>query len=247
MDRMLYVAMTGAKSMMQAQTINTNNLANANTTGFKEDLMNFTAKEVPGKGFNTRVHSIAVENSVNQASGALMTTGRSLDVSVDGDGMIAVQSPTGEEAYTRAGNFNITGSGLLVTKGGTPVLGNDGGPIAIPPSQKVEIGSDGTISVIPLGQPATSLAVVDRIKLVNPDAKNIEKGADGLFYTKSTDTAALDAKVKLVSGTLETSNVNAVEAMVNMISLSRLYEADVKMMSNAEENDKASSKLLDMA
>ena len=90
--------------------------------------------------------------------GPLITTGRELDVAIKGDGLIAVQAPDGSEAYTRAGDLQINSAGMLVTGTGFPVLGNSG-PIAIPPNEKLEIGSDGTISILPIGQTPNTLAV----------------------------------------------------------------------------------------
>ena len=133
--------------------------------------------------------------------------------------------------------------GLLTNGAGRPVLGN-GGPIAIPPAAKVEIGQDGTISVLPVGQAASTLAVVDRIKLVNPNLNRLEKGSDGLVRTGERDPVEADASVRLASGALESSNVSAVDAMVRMIELARQFEHQVKMMQTAEENDRAAAQLL---
>ncbi len=244
MDRMLYVAMSGAKQMMLAQAVNTNNLANANTTGFREDLALFQSRPLAGRGLPTRVYAQAEHKGVNLAPGATMETGRDLDVAVQGRGWIAVQDPAGGEAYTRAGNLKITALGALVTAEGLPVLGNSGAPIAVPPAGKVEIGRDGTISILPPGQTPQSLVVVDRIKLVNPDESRLYKDASGLIRLRDGDYAEPDARVTLRPGSLEMSNVNAVEAMVNMITLARQFEMSVKLMNIAKEIDSASAQLM---
>lgn len=245
MDRMLYVAMSGAKQTMLAQEANSNNLANATTNGFRADLAAFRSQPVFGPGEPTRVYAMAERPGVDLTEGTINATGRDMDVAIKGDGWIAVQAPDGSEAYTRAGNLNLGQGGLLVTGGGIPVMGN-GGPIALPDAEKVDIGNDGTISIRGIGQAASTLTTLDRIKLVNPDASQLVKGADGLMHLKDGSQAPADASVNLVSGALESSNVNAVESMVSMIALARQYEAQVKMMSAAKDADDQSTQLLSM-
>ena len=173
-----------------------------------------------------------------------MSTGRELDVAVQGDGFIAVQSADGTEAYTQAGSLSVSQNGILTNSAGHPVLGNDGGIIAIPPAEKIEIGEDGTISIVPIGQDVTNMAVIDRIKLVKLDDGTTHKGEDGLFYGSSDINSEPDANIRLIAGSLELSNVNSVNEMVNMISNARLFEAQIKVMTAVKENDTASSKLL---
>jgi len=245
MDRMLYVAMSGAKQTALAQAVNSNNLANANTTGFREDLAAFRSMPVFGPGAPTRVYAMTENPGVNLESGAIQATGRDLDMAVQGDGWIAVQAPDGQEAYTRAGNLRIESGGLLVTGSGYPVMGN-GGLIAIPQAESLEIGVDGTITIRSIGEFANSLTVLDRIKLVNPDGADLVKGKDGLMRLKNGFEADIDASVRLASGALETSNVNTVDAMVNMIALARQYEAQVKMMKAAGEMASKSNELLNL-
>ncbi|MEK7322164.1 MAG: flagellar basal-body rod protein FlgF [Pseudomonadota bacterium] len=243
MDRVVYVAMTGAKHTMRANQVNTNNLANINTTGFRGDLAAFQSKPIEGAGYPSRINSVTQSNGADFTPGSLITTGRELDVAVKGEGWIAVQTADGGEAYTRAGDFTVNNAGMLLTSAGQPVLGN-GGPIAVPPFSKLEIGKDGTISVLPVGQAPSTLAVVDRIKLVNPPREQLNKTAEGLFKTADGATQAADAKVTLASGVLETSNVNGVSALVNMIELSRHLEVQVKLIKQAEENDAATAQVM---
>ena len=243
MDRMLYVAMSGAKETALAQARNTQNLANASTTGFKASLDAFASRPVTGPGHDTRTYAVAEDMRVDLSPGPLQATGRDLDVAVQGEGWIAVQAPDGGEAYTRAGDLRVDSVGLLTTGTGLPVLG-DGGPIAVPPFETLEIGSDGTISIRPLGQEANTLAQVDRIKLVNPDPAELVRGEDGLIRHAQRLEQPPAAGVNLVNGMLEASNVNTVEAMVRMIDLARHFEMQVKMMKTAEDNDAASASLL---
>lgn len=243
MDRVVYVAMTGAKHTMRANQVNTNNLANINTTGFRADLAAFQSRPIGGDGYASRINSVAETEGADFTPGSIITTGRELDVAVKGEGWIAVQGPDGKEAYTRAGNLTINNAGMLLTESGHPVLGN-GGPIAVPPFSKLEIGTDGTVSVLPVGQAPSTLAVVDRLRLVNPPKEQLVKTREGMFQTQDGTPQPPDAKVNVVSGALETSNVNSVSALVNMIELSRHLEMQVKLIKQAEENDAATTQLL---
>ncbi len=243
MDRMLYIAMTGAGQTLTAQAVNSHNLANATTTGFKADLSQFRSMPVFGEGFPTRAYAMTERPGVDLSSGGIQTTGRELDLVVDGNGWIAVQDEEGGEAYTRAGDLHLTSNGLLETGSGYLVLGN-GGPVAIPPAEKMEIAVDGTISIRPVGQSAKALVEMDRIKLVKPPLDKLEKGEDGLFRVKGSDILQPDASVRLVSGALESSNVNTVDALANMISLARKFEMQVKTMRTAEENDTAAAQMM---
>ena len=243
MDRMLYVAMSGVKQIMQAQESNTHNLANVSTTGFRADLNEFRAMPVFGDGYASRVYGMTERPGVDFTPGALVTTGNDLDVAIHGKGFIAVQGADGTEAYTRAGDLHLGTGGVLTNGAGHSVLGNNG-PIALPPYEKVEIAQDGTITARPLGQAANAMVVVDRIKLVNPDTSQLEKGLDGLFRLQGGGVAPPDASVSVASGTIEGSNANPVESLVTMINLQRQYEMQVKLMRSGEDNSSAASKLL---
>ena len=243
MDRLLYISMTGAAQNLHAQTTISNNLANVSTTGFQADLDAYKSLALNGDGFDTRVYNQHYRSGVNSQRGAMMNTGRELDAAIQGDGLFAVQANDGTEAYTRAGDFRVDQNGFLTTGTGLMVLG-EGGPVSIPPYQKLDIGSDGSISIIALGQTADSVTVVDRIKLVNPDQTQLQKGADGLLRNQDGNAAVADASVRLVSGTLEGSNVNAVSELVSLLDNSRQFELQVKMMKAAEEADESSTKLM---
>ena len=243
MDRMLYIGMSGAKEVMLSQSINNNNLANVNTTAFREDLAQQRSMSVFGPGHPTRAYAMSEKVGVNYSPGPLNTTGRDLDFAIKQEGWFSVQSQEGTEAYTRAGSLKVTPQGFLQTSTGLPVLGN-AGPILLPPYESLSIGGDGTISIVPLGQGANALAVVDRVRLVNPPLEEMEKGRDGLFRLKSGDPAPLDADVRIMPGMLERSNVSIVETMVKMIQLTRNFDMQTKIMQTAEEVDQASDALM---
>jgi len=248
MDKSLYIAMSGAKQTLLAQTANANNLANSQTTGFKNDLEQFRSQPVFGAGYPSRVYAMTERPGTDLTAGPLQTTGRDLDVAVNGEGYIAINGPDGKEAYTRAGDLHLTPDGQLQTGGGLAVLG-DNGPIAIPPAEKLTIGADGTISIIPMGSNnATTTVVVDRIKLVLPEPNGVEKLKDGLLHAKDgTPPLQASPDVKLAQGAIEGSNVNTIQAMVDMIELAKNFELQTKVMKNTDENAASSAKLMQLA
>ena len=254
MDKMLYVAMSGAKQNMQALAINANNLANAKTTGFKADLAQARTMQAFGEGQPTRVFSMTERASQNFDSGSILTTGRSLDVAIKGDGWFAVQTPSisnegglgfgQNEAYSRQGHLRLTEDGTLETSNGELVLG-DNGPLILPlPVSNIQISPDGTIMVQPEGAPSSEQEEVGRIKLVNPDVRLLEKGADGLFRRKNGQAELADINVQVQGGALESSNVNPLSEMTDMIALQRQFEMHLKLMKTAEEIDASSASLL---
>lgn len=246
MDRMIFIAMSGAKETMTAQAVNSNNLANASTTGYRADFQSSLSQQVFGPGHPSRVYATVTGSGTDLSQGSIISTGRELDMAIQGQGWFAVQTADGSEAYTRAGDLRLDSVGRLTTGAGHALLGN-GGPISLPPHAKLDIGADGTISIQPLGQAANTLAVIDRIKLVNPPADQMQKSSDGLMRLTNGDVAQADASVSLVSGSLESSNVNTVGSMVRMIELARQYETHIKLMSTAEENDKAAASMIRMS
>ena len=243
MDAMIFISSGGAEQMLNAQAVHANNLANVNTVGFRSDRVQFSSVSVPGPGLNTKTYAYAIEPQTDFDAGELIPTKRSLDVAIEGDGWIAVQAKDGTEAYTRDGGFTINAEGVLMTRNNIPVLGG-GGPITIPPAQKIDVGIDGTITIVPLEGTANQEIILDRIKLVKPDKADLQKGKDGLIRNKSGAAAEPDATVRLMNGYLEGSNVSAVESLTHMISIARQYEMQMKAMHFAHDNDKATQDLL---
>lgn len=241
MDRMIYIGMGGARAIADAQGVVANNLANANTTGFRADLQQLKTQPQVGPGQDSRAFARVDSPGANFSPAPLITTGRELDVGIQGDGWIAVQAADGSEAYTRSGDLQLSAGGILTTGAGHPVLGNSG-PVALPPADRIVIGKDGTVSAKLLGQ--GTLVVLDRIKLVNPPNAQLAKGNDGLFRMQGGAAADVDASVTLVAGAVESSNVNSVESLVQMMNLARLFEMQVKVMKEAESTDSAASQLL---
>jgi flagellar basal-body rod protein FlgF len=242
-DKLLYVAMSGAKQAFATQAVINHNVANAATTGFRADLHAMASRPIWGAGYPTRVNPLLVGGEWDRGGGAQQTTGRDLDVAIRGEGFIAVQSRDGTEAYTRAGDLQIDAEGQLITASGHPILGQQG-PIVIPANTRIEIGGDGTLSIVAQGQGPETVSAIDRIKLVRPDADQLSKGVDGLLRLPEGRAADADAAVQLASGTIEQSNVNIAEAMIDMILVARHYEAQVRMMDMANENAGATQRLV---
>lgn len=248
MDRSLYIAMNGAKQTLLAQTANANNLGHAQTTGFKADFEQFRSMPVFGPGYPDRVYTMTESPGSDFSPGGIQTTGRELDVAVmNDDGWFAVNGEGGKEAYSRSGNMMLTLEGNLRNGSGQLVLGESGAPVAIPPARKVDIGRDGTISIIPEGADSNTLVIIDRLKLIRTEPDNLKKGSDGLMYLKDGNKLNPDATVTLQAGALEGSNVNIVSEMVEMIELSRHFELQTKVMKTVDNNAGSASKLMQMA
>ncbi len=239
MDRMIYLSMAGAKATMQRQDTLANNLANVSTVGFRAELQAFRAVPVQGSGASTRVYALETTPGYDSSPGVITNTGRNLDVAAQGKSWFAVQALDGTEAYTRAGGFEVSSDGALVTRSGLPVMG-DGGPIQIPPNSEVSFGLDGTVSSTVNGRSTA----VGKLKLVTPEAA-LTRGEDGLFRAAEGDLTA-DATARIQSSALEGSNVSPVETMVAMIAAARQFETQMKMLQTAEANEKSSAQLLSM-
>jgi flagellar basal-body rod protein FlgF len=243
MDKLLYVAMSGAKETLRAQAANSHNLANANTTGFKADLSAFQSRAVTGPGYASRVYATDASVGWDRSVGSQITTGNPFDVAIQGQGFIAVQDAQGNEAYTRGGDLHVDPNGQLMTATGLQVLGENG-PVSVPPFSTATVGPNGTISIVPQGQTPQTISNIGRIKLVNPPPETVSRGADGLFRTSDGQPAEADATTTLASGVLEGSNVDLAGSMVNMIELSRNFDLQIKALHTAEDTSSASAKLL---
>ncbi|MDH1264459.1 MULTISPECIES: flagellar basal body rod protein FlgF [unclassified Pseudomonas] len=239
MDRLGYTAMTAASRTMTSLSVRANNLANANTPGFRADLEQAKAVAVEGYGYDSRHLALVQSNGVSLAPGAMMATGRDLDFAINGRGLIALQGPEGE-VYTRNGSMQVDAE-LNLTINGRPVMG-EGGPIVLPEYDSIHIGSDGVVSVMPRGD--FVMAEVDRIKRVDVPAAELVKDEAGLLVTRNGEALPVDENVRLIAGHLEESNVSAVDQLVATMSLNRLFETQVKMMKAAEDLSEAGNRMI---
>ncbi len=244
MDRMIYIGMSGAKQAMEQQVSVANNMANVSTPGFRAQINNFRAVPVVGEEMATRAMVVATTPGADMRSGPMMQTGRALDIAVRGEGWLTVQMPDGSEAYTRVGNLQVGAEGQLLTMDSRPLVG-DAGPLVVPPGSSLMVTADGVITALGAGDPVVGAAEVGRLKLVNPAARDLVRGDDGLFRMQAgADAPPADPNVHLLTGTLEGSNVNPVEAMVAMIANARRFEMQMKTLQTAESNDQQANKLL---
>lgn len=243
-DRALYVAMTGASASLQAQASVAQNLANADTVGFQATLDGTLAAPVTGAGLASRVAAAHRTLGVSAAPGALQNTGGELDVALHADRWLAVQASDGSTAYTRAGHLQLNPNGMLTTSTGLPVLGADGAPLAIPPYQTLHIAGDGTISIVPQGQPPSTLTEAGRLQVIAAKTTELDRGDDGLMRPRPGVAPLPATGASLTSGTLEDSNVRAADALVSMVELSRKFEMQVQLLQRADENARATSSLV---
>ncbi len=243
MDRLIFTAMTGAKHAQQRQDTVAQNIANVSTGGYRAAMYAARAVPVDGKGQPTRVFAQEATTGADFSPGVMQRTGRELDVAMEGDAWLTVQGRDGREAYTRAGSLRVDPNGALLGPGGNPVMG-EGGPIAIPPDSTISIAPDGTVSAIPDSGAQSAVVVAGRIKLVTLDAKQVQRGDDGLFRQANGQPAPADERARLASGALESSNVNPADAMVSMIAVARHFEMQMKLLSTAENNARSAAQLL---
>jgi flagellar basal-body rod protein FlgF len=245
MDKSLYIAMTGASATLRSQASVSHNLANADTVGFQATLSGTVASPVAGAGLPSRVAALGRDLGVSNAAGSITTTGNPLDVALHEGRWLAVQDSAGGVAYTRAGDLRITQNGLLTTAGGRPVLDQAGAPMSIPPSDALEIGGDGTVSVVPQGQPASTMATVGRLQVVAANSRDLVRGEDGLMHAAPGATPpAPAAGTVLTSGANEGSNVDGTGMLVQMIELSRQFEMQVRVLHSGDESARAANTLL---
>ncbi len=242
----LWIAANGARAILHRQDVVTNNLANVNTTGYRAAQAQFRALPVYAEPLPSNVYVTTQGNRADFQEGPVHHTGRNLDIAIKGPGWIAVQAQNGDAAYTRNGDLQVSSSGILSTSDGHPVLGQGSAPISLPQLQSVQIGADGTISGVPVGSQPNALVVVNRIQLVNPPATQMQRGADGLFRD-TKGTAQQDGSVQLDVGALEGSNVNPVQAMIQILDNSRAFEIQTKLMQAVDKNEQAATQLLNVS
>jgi flagellar basal-body rod protein FlgF len=243
MDRLVHTSLSALRGAMARQAATANNLANVNTTGFRGELATARALWLRGDGFGARAVSSEEVAGADMRAGTVTDTGRSLDVALEGDALLTVQAPNGEEAYTRRGDLKLSDTGLLTTGDDHPVLGEQG-PITLPPADQVKIERDGAIWIVPAGGDPNQPQLVDRLKLASPAGSNVVKGLDGLFRVRGGGALPADPDAKLVSGALEGSNVEATKALVEMIDASRAWDTQLKLINTARDLDGAGADLM---
>lgn len=247
MDRIVYTALAGANRTLENQASVSQNMANSATTGFRAQMSMYRSVPLVGDGLDTRVSTVTSTPTSDFSLGPMQTTDRELDVAVTGPGWLTVQTPDGQEAYTRAGNLQVGVNGLLQTALGLPLLSAENQPIQVPENARLAFGTDGSVNALGAGDPPNDLMLLGQLKLVNPPTNELVRGDDGLFRRFENGEAAAavpDANVRVMGGVLEGSNVNPAQAMVGMIDAQRRFEMQMKVISAANENAQRANGLL---
>ncbi len=242
MDRLLYTSLSAMRAAQSRQTATANNIANANTPGFRADMAATQALWLRGAAESRATASEEVL-AADMRAGTVVATGRALDVAANGDAMFVVQSTDGEEAFARRGDFQLSDSGLLTTGDGHPVMGN-GGPITLPPADSIAIDAQGRISIVPTGGDPTQPQEVAQLRLVTPGGSDAVKGLDNLFRVRGGGALPDDPDARVRSGHLEGSNVSTTQALVDMIEASRSWDTQLKLIADARDNDAATADLM---
>jgi flagellar basal-body rod protein FlgF len=245
MDRLIYTSLTAMRGAMARQTAIANNLANANTPGFKADLAEAQSLWLDGQRLDTRAFASEEVLAANMDAGTVVSTGRDLDIAMSGDSMLAVQAENGEIGYTKRGDLLLSSSGLLTTGDGRPVQGSQG-PVTIPPADSINIDEQGNVWIVPQGGDASQPQQVDKLQIASPAGSDVVKGLDGLFRVKGGGVLPDDPDARVTTRSLESSNVSATEALVKMIEASRSWDTQLKLLGDARDMDAATADLMSM-
>lgn len=243
MDRLIYTAMSGLSDSMTRQQVIANNMANAQTTGFRAELVYATPITLKGPQLEARAFTDGEVHGADMRAGAIMQTGQPLDIALTGETMIALQAADGSEAYTRRGDLSVSSSGVLQNGDGLPVIGS-AGPITVPVGSKLSIGPDGAVLLANPATPEAPPQAVDRLKIVSTAGSPIGKTVSGLFAVIGGGTLPADDDARVMTGALEQSNVDPGEVMVSMVNAQRLFEIRTKLISTAKDVDQSGASLM---
>lgn len=245
MDRLIYTSLSAMRGSMARQTAIANNLANSQTTGFRGEIARAEALWLDGPALDSRAFGKGEVTAADMRPGTISATGRDLDIALQGDALLAVQAQDGSMAYTRRGDLQLAPSGLLTTGDGFPVQGQQG-PITLPPADSISIGNDGRIFIVPQGGDAAQPLEIDRLRLVTPAGSAVAKGLDGVFRAVDGGMLPDDPDARLVTKSLEGSNVNPTAALIEMIEASKAWDSQLKLISSARDLDNASASLMQL-
>ncbi len=245
MDRLIYTSLAAMRGSMSRQTAIANNLANAQTPGFRADMASAQSLWLDGSGLDARAMASEEVLGADMKAGTVTQTGRDLDIAMQGDALLVVQAKNGEEAYTRRGDLQISPSGLLTTGDGSPVQGGQG-PVTIPPADAITIDQEGRVWIVPQGGDPENPQEVDRLRLATPTGSDIAKGLDGLFRVKGGGILPDDPEARLLTRSIEGSNVTATAALVEMIEASRSWDTQLKMIGDVRDMDSATANLMQL-
>jgi flagellar basal-body rod protein FlgF len=243
-DRMIFTAMVGARNAVDQLAVTANNMANAATPGFREQLAAFRAVPVVGDGARTRVSAVDSTPGFSSVGGRIEQTGSPLDLALEGDGWFSVKRPDGSLGYTRAGRLSLDGDGVLRVASGAALQG-DNGDLRLPAGSVPEVGGDGSVYARREGEVTGTL--VGRLRIVRADPGVLDRGPDGLYQSTSALPLAGAGVVRVRQGATESSNVNVSDAMVRMISQSRMFDLSMQLVRNADQNARSATQLINVA
>jgi flagellar basal-body rod protein FlgF len=228
---------------MTQQQVIANNLANAQTTGFRAEMAYATPVTLTGGSLEARALTDGEVHGADMTAGAVVSTGQPLDIALAGTDMLAVQAVDGSEVYTRRGDLSVSSSGVLQNGDGLPVIGSSG-PITVPVGSKLSIGPDGAVLVANPATPEAPPQAVDHLKIVSTTGSSIGKTVSGLFSVIGGGTLPANADAKVITGSLEQSNVDPSAVLVGMVNAQRLFEIRTKLVSTAKDVDESGASLM---
>ena len=244
MEKYVHISATSMRLQIDNQRMIAAGLANQNTVAFKRDYGSVSSTYFDQEGGTDRVFPSRGAGAIDQESGKIVSTDNPLDVSVDGDGYFVGTSPNGQSVVTRRGDFRM-GADRVLRNGENITMEGDSGQIQVPLAESVEVSKDGSILIRPPGAETNAEpTVVGRLKLIKTTADNVIRGDDGLMRLRDNTVPQADASVALNTKGLESSNVNAIDAMVDMLNASRTFEIHVKLLATAKELDDSTAKLM---
>jgi flagellar basal-body rod protein FlgF len=243
MDRLIYTAYSGMTGSTVRQRVIASNMANAQTIGFRAEMLTATPMTLKGPSLEARAMTSGEVRGASMAQGSIIETGKPMDVALSGETMLSVQAEDGSEVYTRRGDLSVSAGGVLQNGDNRPVIG-EGGPVTVPLGSKVTISPDGGVNVANPETPDQPPQNVGRIKIASTTGSNIDKGLDGLFRVNGGGVLPQDEEARLMVGSLEQSNVDPTRVLVEMVEAQRLFEIRTKVVSQAREVDESSSALM---
>ena len=246
MDRLVYTALSGMQASMNQQRVIASNMANAQTVGFRAELLDQRPITIEGDSLEARAMQEGEVRGARMDAGEVIRTGHALDIAIQGEALLAVQAEDGSEAYTRRGDLSVSPTGVLVNGEGRPVLGN-AGPITVPLGGKPSIAPDGMVTVVDPAVPDQPPQEIGRIKLAGWQGSPIAKGLDGLFRVEGGGILPADQEATVITGSLEQSNVKTTEVLVDMIDAQRLFAMRSKLIATARDVDESGAQLMRMS
>ncbi|WDA41991.1 flagellar basal body rod protein FlgF [Erythrobacter sp. BLCC-B19] len=245
MDRLIYTAMTAMNAAMDRQRVTANNLANASTPGFRQEIFAVTPATLKDGSLEARAQARGNVRGADMKAARVVPTGNPLDVALEGNALIAFQSPDRQgEIYSRRGDLRVAASGVLENGEGLAVLGEGGTPITVPPGFSISLAADGTILASDPAAPNAAAEAIDRIRLVNPEGSPLAKGIDSFLKVPGGGVLPPDPTARLKPGALEMSNVETADTLVQMIEAQRAFEQRAKIIATAGTLDEASAGLM---